>query len=233
MIESPEELRANLRDVRDAVTAAAARAGRDPADVTLIGVTKTLPARVASWAVEAGLTDLGENYVQELAEKRAAAAGARWHFIGRLQSRTANRVADLADVVHSAVPGRALERLASRAAREHRRIPVLLQVDDAGAHAGVKPGDASEALRTIDGLDGVEAIGLMTLPPEPRDPEESRPHFARLRELRDELRKRVPGLRELSMGMSLDYEIAVEEGATMVRVGTALFGPRPSLDLDR
>src|SRR5205823_561930 len=100
----------------DAGTAAAARAGRDPADVTLIGVTKTLPARVASWAVEAGLTDLGENYVQELAEKRAAAAGARWHFIGRLQSRTANRVADLADVVHSAVPGRALERLARRAA---------------------------------------------------------------------------------------------------------------------
>jgi len=227
MIESPEELRANLRDVRDAVTAAAARAGRDPADVTLIGVTKTLPARVASWAVEAGLTDLGENYVQELAEKRAAAAGARWHFIGRLQSRTANRVADLADVVHSAVPGRALERLARRAAAQGRSIPVLLQVDESGVHEGVAPDETPNAVDELGGLEGVEPVGLMSLPPQPDDPEDSRPYFRRLRSLRDDLRKRVPELRELSMGMSLDYEIAVEEGATMCRVGTALFGPRP------
>jgi PLP dependent protein len=228
MIGSNTELEANLRSVRTAIGAAAERAGRDPVDVTLIGVTKTLPASVVTWAAEAGLGDLGENYVQELAAKRASAPRVRWHFIGPLQSHTAHRVAANADVVHSAVPSHALDRLAARAVREQRTVPVLLQVDDAGVHAGVPPEDAEAALRSISEIEGIEAVGLMTLPPEPSDPEDSRPHFARLRTLRDDLRKRVPDLRELSMGMSLDYEIAVEEGATMVRVGTALFGSRPS-----
>jgi hypothetical protein len=228
MIGSKSELEMNLRSVRAAIAAAAERAGRDPIDVTLIGVTKTLPADVARWAEEAGLDDLGENYVQELASKRAAAPSVRWHFIGPLQSHTAHRVAANADVVHSAVPSHALDRLAARAVREQRTVPVLLQVDDAGVHAGVPPEDAEAALRSIGEIEGIEAVGLMTLPPEPSDPEDSRAHFARLRTLRDDLRKRVPDLRELSMGMSLDYEIAVEEGATMVRVGTALFGSRPS-----
>ena len=235
MIGSRTELETNLRSVRSAIGAAAERAGRDPADVTLIGVTKTLPSTLVGWAAEAGLADLGENYVKELASKRSAAPNARWHFIGPLQSHTAHRVATNADVVHSAVPGRALERLAGRAVRERRTVPVLLQVDDAGVHAGVPPEEAEAALRSIGELEGVEAVGLMTLPPEPSDPEDSRPHFARLRTLRDDLRKRLTDLRELSMGMSLDYEIAVEEGATMVRVGTALFGsrPRPEPGFDR
>jgi uncharacterized pyridoxal phosphate-containing UPF0001 family protein len=137
-------------------------------------------------------------------------------------------VAANADMVHSAVPGHALERLAARAARERRTVPVLLQVDDTGLHAGVPPEEAEAALRSIGELEGIETVGLMALPPQPSDPEDSRPHFARLRILRDDLRERAPHLRELSMGMSLDYEIAVEEGATMVRVGTALFGSRPS-----
>src|SRR5205823_10889347 len=107
-----EELTDSLRAVREAIGKAAARAGRDPADVTLIGVTKTLPDSVVTWAADAGLADLGENYVRELAVKRAAAPDARWHFVGPLQSHTAHRLAAIADVVHSAVPGRALGRLA-------------------------------------------------------------------------------------------------------------------------
>jgi PLP dependent protein len=228
MIRSKEEFETNLGSVRGAIDAAAERAGRDPADVTLIGVTKTLPPTVVAFAAEAGLADFGENYVKELSSKRAAAPNARWHYIGPLQSHTAPRVAANADVVHSAVPGHALERLAARAVREGRTVPVLLQVDDAGLHAGVPPEDAEAAVRSMAEVEGIETVGLMALPPQPSDPEDSRPHFARLRILREELREHAPDLRELSMGMSLDYEIAVEEGATMVRVGTALFGSRPS-----
>ena len=229
MTGSAEDVAANLARVRERIAVASARAGRDPREVTLVGVTKTLPAAVASAAVAAGLADLGENYVRELAEKRAEVEGARWHFIGRLQSHTAHRVAELADVVHSAVPGRAIERLAARAEARGVIVPVLIQVDDTGVHEAVRAEDAEGAIRAVGALDGVEVVGLMSLPPQPEDPEDSRPAFAALRDLRDDLRKRLPAVRELSMGMSLDYEIAVEEGATMVRVGTALFGPRPSL----
>jgi PLP dependent protein len=228
VISSAQELGPRVGAVLELIANAARRAGRDPSDVTLIAVTKTLPPQVVAWGAQAGLGDFGENYVKELAEKRGSAPDARWHFIGPLQSHTAQRLVPIADVVHSAVPGHALERLAARAVRERRTVPVLLQVDETSSHAGVPPDEADTALTTIGDLEGVEAIGLMTLPPQPTDPEDSRPYFARLRTLRDDLRERVPGLRELSMGMSLDYEIAVEEGATMVRVGTALFGSRPS-----
>jgi pyridoxal phosphate enzyme (YggS family) len=221
-----DELAANLLHVRDRIAAAARAAGREPSDVTLVAVTKTLPARVVADAHALGVADFGENYANELARKRDTAPDSRWHYIGVLQSHTANRVADLADVVHSAVPGRALERLARRASANGRRIPVLIQVDEAGRENGVRPEEAADAVDLARSLEGVEPVGLMTLPPVPEDPEDSRPVFARLRDLRDTLRKRFETIVELSMGMSLDYEIAVEEGATMVRVGTALFGPR-------
>jgi pyridoxal phosphate enzyme (YggS family) len=196
--------------------------------VTLVAVTKTLPVEIVRVAHELGLFDFGENYANELAAKRDAGPDARWHFIGALQSHTANRVADVADVVHSGSPGHALDRLARRAAANGRSIPVLVQVDEAGRGHGVRADDAAAAVEEIAGLEGVVPAGLMSLPPEPTDPEDSRPYFVRLRDLRDDLRERVGSVRELSMGMSLDYEIAIEEGATMVRVGTALFGPRPS-----
>ena len=220
------DIAANLRDVRARIDAAARRAGREPGDVTLVAVTKTHPSEVVRTAREAGVTDFGENYVKELTEKREAAPDARWHYVGVLQSHTAGKVADAADVVHAAVPGRALERLSSRAASNGVRLAVLLQVDEAGRESGVAPDEAEGALESISALPGVVPVGLMSLPPQPDDPEDSRPYFARLRDLCDHLRKRFEGLVELSMGMSLDYEIAVEEGATMVRVGTALFGPR-------
>jgi PLP dependent protein len=227
MSDAREDLERNLSDVRARMDRAAERSGRPAKDVTLVAVTKTLSVDAVRIASELGIEDFGENYAKELAEKRPAAAGARWHFIGTLQSHTANRVAELADVVHSAAPGRALERLARRAASANRTLPVLLQIDEAGRGHGVLPEQAEAALGELARLDGVEAVGLMSLPPPPDTPEDSRPYFVRLRELRDDLRIRFEDLVELSMGMSLDYEIAVEEGASMVRVGTALFGSRP------
>src|SRR5205814_588611 len=140
-------------------------------------------------ATELGVADFGENYANELAEKRPVAPDARWHFIGTLQSHTANRVADLADLVHSAAPGHALDRLARRAASAPRTLPVLLQIDEAGRGHGASPGDAEQALEEIARLEGVRMVGLMSLPPPPATPEDSRPSFARLRDLRDGLRK--------------------------------------------
>jgi pyridoxal phosphate enzyme (YggS family) len=233
VIGSLEELRDNLRAVRGRIDAAAKAVGRDGTEVAIVAVTKELPPRAVSWARAAGVADFGENYVNELVEKRAAAPDAQWHYVGALQSHTASKVADHADVVHSAVPGRALERLARRAVTRGRVVPVLVQIDEAGRQTGVPPEEAEGAVGVALELDGVTPVGLMSLPPAPSDPEDSRPYFARLRALRDDLRERHEDVTELSMGMSLDYEIAVEEGATIVRIGTALFGSRPGASSER
>jgi pyridoxal phosphate enzyme (YggS family) len=220
----------NLERVRAGIAAAAARAGRAQSDVTLVAVAKGQPAGAVRMAIEAGVTDIGENYVNELAAKREELDGTavRWHFVGTLQSSTAHRVAELADVVHSVGSLHAAGRLGARAHREGRRMPVLLQVDFTGARNGVDPGEAGEAVAALRGTDGLDLRGLMTLPPMTADPEDARPWFRRLRDLRDEAAEGPGDLRELSMGMSGDYEVAVEEGATMVRIGTALFGARPT-----
>ena len=151
------------------------------------------------------------------------------HYLGKLQSGTVRHVADHADVVHSAEPGSALESLAGRAGRNGRSIDCLIEVDFTGARQGVSPEDLPRFAEGLGGHPVLRPVGLMTIPPPSEDPEGPRPYFARLRELLDGLRDTAPGLVELSMGMSSDYEVAVEEGATMVRVGTALFGPRPAL----
>jgi uncharacterized pyridoxal phosphate-containing UPF0001 family protein len=135
-------------------------------------------------------------------------------------------VADLADVVHSLVPGRPAERLAGRAERSGKRLVTLVQVDFTGDHAGIPSEDTPSFAREAARMDGIELRGLMTLPPAPQTPEDSRPYFRRLRELRDHIAEEIDGFDHLSMGMSADYEVAVEEGATMVRIGTALFGAR-------
>jgi len=229
VIDSGAELGRNLHLVRSRIESAAERAGRDPGDVTLVAATKGQPAAVVELAAAAGVRDFGENYVNELAAKREAvgAEGLRWHFIGALQSSTAHRVADLADVVHSVGSIHAAGRLASRAARDGRAVPALVQVDFTGARNGVAPGDVPDAVELLRGLAGIDLRGLMTLPPLDPDPEASRPFFRRLRDLRDAAAAGPDDLPELSMGMSGEYEVAVEEGATMVRIGTALFGPRP------
>jgi PLP dependent protein len=222
----PGLVRRNVRTVRSRIASAAERAGRAENDVVLIAVTKTVPADRARWVVDAGVVDLGENYVGELADKRTRVPSARWHFIGTLQSGTAHRVADEADVVQTVAGERAARRLAGRAARAGRTIDVLIEVDLTEGRAGVRPPDLDAFADLVASLEGVRLIGLMTMPPIPSDPEDSRPYFAQLRRLQERVRGRHPGVLETSMGMSLDYEVAVEEGATMVRVGTALFGPR-------
>ena len=210
------------------IAAACAATGRTAQDVTVVAVTKTVPVDRILAAQAAGIHDFGENYAKDLATKAAAVPG-RWHFVGKLQRGTAARVADWAEVIHSAEPGGAIARVAGRAAGSGRTIDCLLQVDFTGKRQGAAPDvDALRTLlREMAGTNGVRPVGLMTVPPITPDPEGARPYFARLRRLRDELREEWPRLIELSMGMSADYPVAVEEGATMVRLGTALFGERP------
>jgi pyridoxal phosphate enzyme (YggS family) len=220
-------VRTSVERVRAGIRAACARTGRPEQDVVLVAVTKTVAIPTIRLAAEAGIQDFGENYAGELAEKEAAVPG-RWHFIGRLQRGNAARIAEHADVIHSAEPGRALALVAHRVAGRGEEVPCLLQVDFTGRRHGVAPEDVARAFREVETLAGIRPVGLMTLPPWTADPEEARSYFARLRDLRDSLRATWPEARELSMGMSGDYEVAVEEGATMVRVGTALFGERPA-----
>ena len=224
-----DALIANLQTVRLRIVDACARCGRDPTDVTLVGATKSVPPEAVAAAQRAGVTDFGENYVQELRAKRPAAPDARWHFIGTLQASSAHHVAALADVVQTLAGGHATDRLARRAAAAGRVLDAMIEVDFTGERAGADPDDVQQLADRVVTTDGLRLIGLMTVPPIGADAEAARPTFVRLRALRDRLRDRHPQVVELSMGMSLDYQVAVEEGATMVRVGTALFGPRTSV----
>jgi len=220
--------------VLEQVAAAAARSGRDPGAVRLVAVSKTVDVGRIRAAVAAGLTELGENRVQELATKAPLIEGARWHLIGPLQSNKVRRAVEVADVIQSVDSlelGRRLDRIAAEL-RPGAPLPVLLQVnvDDDPAKAGFRPADLAAALDELLGLAGLRVDGLMTIGRLVDDPEAARPTFAALRTLAERLRGAHPGLGpELSMGMSDDYPVAVEEGATIVRVGRALFGERPGL----
>jgi PLP dependent protein len=224
---SHDEISANVSAVRARIQQACDRADRDPSSVQLVAAAKTQPAEPVRWMVEAGVTAIGQNYVRELRELHDAVPGARWHYIGALQTNTAHHVAALADVVETLSGDRATERLARRAAAAGREIEVLIEVDLIGTRAGVPPDEVASFARRAGGLEGLHLRGLMTIPPIGRAPEHARGWFRRLRTLRDDVRENHPDVVDLSMGMSLDYEVAVEEGATMVRIGTALFGPRP------
>ena len=221
--------------VRERLSRAAERASREPSSVTLVAVSKTFPAQDVRTAFRAGLRDFGENRVQEAEPKiealaDLAAAGLRWHLIGHLQSNKARRAAALFDAVQSVDSldlGRRLARAAQEAGRELR---ALVQVDLAGEQTkfGLPEEQLMPALEGLRGSAGIRIEGLMVLPPFFDEPEQARPFFRRLRGLAEQAA--AAGLlagRELSMGMSHDFEIAVEEGATMVRVGTAIFGGRP------
>ncbi len=222
------DLARNLRTVRERISRAAGRSARDPADVTLVAASKTVPIDVVRHAFELGVTDFGENYVRELREKVPAVPDARWHFIGGLQTSGVHHIASLADVVETVAGGPATARLARRAAEAGRPLDAMIEVDFTGVRSGVPPRSLLPLVDLVAALRGLRLVGLMTLPPIPERPADSRPYFAQLRELRDLAQGTHPSVLDLSMGMSLDYEVAIEEGATIVRVGTALFGERPS-----
>ena len=212
------------------IEAAATRAGRDPRDVRLLAVTKTVPPERIRAAIAAGLTLLGENRVQEAAGKRPLAPGAEWHLVGPLQSNKVRRAIETFDAVEAVTSIELAERL-SRLALELGRtpLPVLLEVnvDADPAKAGFGLGDLEAALARIDDLEGLRVDGLMTVGRLAPEAEASRPTFVALRRLAERLRATETRLGpELSMGMTDDFEVAVEEGATIVRVGQALFGER-------
>jgi pyridoxal phosphate enzyme (YggS family) len=227
-----ERFRRAREAVLERIAEAAGRAGRDPADVTLLAVSKTVPALRLRAAVEAGLDLLGENRVQEAEEKAPLIPGTGWHLVGPLQSNKVRRAVAVFDViqsVHSLEIAERLDQVASSTAGG-QGIAVLLQVnvDRDPAKAGFDPEALEAALPSLLGRDGLDVRGLMTIGRLVEDPEDARPTFVALRALSSRLRERRPDLGpELSMGMSDDYEVAVEEGATIVRVGRALFGERP------
>ncbi len=228
MPRSEETVLDNLATIRGRLAKACERAGRDASSVRLVAIGKTVEAEALGWVRSAGVQDLGENYVRELRAKRETVPDVRWHFVGTIQASGAHHVAELADVVQTVVPGRAMARLGRRAAERGRTLTALVEVDFTGERVGVAPGDVVEACEAVARTEGLDLRGLMTVPPVTRTAEEARPYFRRLRELLAPVAERHPGAAELSMGMSLDYQVAVEEGATMVRIGTALFGARPS-----
>lgn len=221
-----------LAAVRARVDGAARAAGRRPEDVRIVGVTKTWPAEVAAAAAAAGLADLGENRTSELVAKAAAVPSVRWHLVGRLQRNKVRDVVGHGWLLHAVDRPGLVDAVADRAEALGVVQDVLVQVNVAGdpAKAGCDLADLEDLVTYADARTGLRVVGLMTVPPLPPAGEDpataAAPWFARLRGARDALRERFPGLEELSMGMSDDLEAAVEEGATMIRVGTALFGPR-------
>jgi pyridoxal phosphate enzyme (YggS family) len=224
---------ANVKMIRERIARCCERIGRDPVEVTLVAVAKTFPAETVREVVQAGVGDIGENYVQELQHKRDVLGdkGIRWHFVGHLQSNKARMVAPFAHLIH-AVDSVALARELDRRVREAGRVQdVLIEVNTTGEGSkfGVRPDGAASLVRSMRPFPNLRIAGLMTIGPFLPDPEGSRPMFRLLRELRDSIAA-VPQdnvtMRHLSMGMTGDFEVAIEEGATIIRIGTAIFGHR-------
>ena len=213
----------NIATVRARIATACERAGRSTDEVTLIGVSKGFPAAAIAEAVGTGLRDIGENRVQEAAAKIEALSARgitpRWHLIGHLQTNKAKTAANLFAIIHSVDSLRLAQELSRRA----ERVGILLEVNAAqeASKFGFTPKEVAPALSSIASLPHLDVQGLMTVAPQANDPEAVRPVFRELRQLRDAL-----GLRELSMGMTDDFEVAIADGATMVRVGRAIFGER-------
>jgi pyridoxal phosphate enzyme (YggS family) len=217
-----QKIAANLREVERRIAAAAERAGRSPEEVTLVAVTKGLPPEAIQAAVDAGIQHIGENRVQEASTKvqRLSVLGLRptWHMVGHLQRNKAKTAVGVFDIIHSVDSLRLAETLNAVAAST---LSVLLQVNVSGeaTKGGFSPTELPTSVADIGRLSNLTVQGLMTIAPLTSDPEEARPVFRRLRELRDSL-----GLEHLSMGMTDDFEVAIEEGATLVRIGRAIFG---------
>ena len=234
MTTSTATIATRLEAVRERVAAACERAGRDPADITIVGVTKTHPVDAVEEALAAGQVDLGENRAQELVPKAEQAADMglvpRWHFIGGLQRNKVRQVLPHIAVLHSLDSLRLAAEIEKRAEQGRSPdpdvpLPCYLEVNVGGEDSkqGVAPDEVAELLRATAALRHVDVVGLMTVAPQVDDPELVRPVFRELRELAE-----AHGLDELSMGMTEDYGVAIEEGATVVRLGRVIFGPRRS-----
>lgn len=229
----PSTLAANLARVRERIAAAAVRAGRDPATITLVPVTKTMPDATIRAAYDLGLRVFGENRVQEAKAKATALADLpdlHWHLVGHLQRNKAKTAVGLFDVIHSVDSVRLARALSHHATDADHALSVLLEINVAGETSkfGFAPAEALTAVPMIASLPGLTIEGLMTVAPFVPDPETVRPVFRQLRALRDDLARGCPThpWQHLSMGMTDDFEVAIEEGATMVRVGRAIFGAR-------
>jgi len=224
-----ERLLANLEDVRHRIAAAAERSGRSAADVRLVAVTKSAPDNLVRRLIDAGQKDLGENRAQQLRDRAAALEklGIRWHMIGRLQRNKVKYVVPTAAMIHSLDSLALAEAISRRALAEGCCAACLLEINSGEEQkGGVPPDEAPALVAAAAALAAINLVGLMTMAPLAENPETVRPAFARLRDLRDRLNRGAGlphPLRELSMGMSQDYEVAIEEGATIVRIGTALF----------
>jgi pyridoxal phosphate enzyme (YggS family) len=230
MLIGPQNLTLNVNHVRSRITEAAKAAGRDPAGVTLVAVTKSKTAESMREAATAGVTDFGENYLQEALAKMEALAGlpVRWHFIGALQSNKTRPVAERFDWVHSIDRWSVARRLSEQRPFHAPPLNACIQVAlvPEPTKGGIEPAQLAELAEQMAGLPRLKLRGLMCIPPPPADPRSARAPFARLRELLDSLNARGLGLDTLSMGMSADFEPAIAEGATMVRIGTSIFGER-------
>jgi pyridoxal phosphate enzyme (YggS family) len=219
------DIRANLDRVRERVARAAERAGRRASDVLLIGVSKTVDVARIRQAIDAGVAALGENRVQEARDKvKELGRPVPWHLIGHLQTNKVRDALELFDVIHSLDRLDLAKELDKRARARGRTVDVLVEVNVAAeaSKGGVAPDGLGELLEAVAAMPSLKVRGLMAIPPEAKDPDDSRVWFRALRKLAER-----HGFSELSMGMSGDFEVAIEEGATMVRVGTAIFGPRP------
>jgi PLP dependent protein len=232
-----KNLKARLEAINGRIAAACERAGRQVSEITLVAVSKTVPAERIREAIEAGVNTLGESRVQEAAAKiselqsLSAERKVRWHLIGHLQSNKARRAVELFDAVHSVDDFKLAERLGRIADESGKRLPIFVEVNigGEGSKTGVAPSAVLPLCEQISKLPGLELKGLMAVPPFSGNPEDARPFFRRLRQLRDEARRAGAGgerFNDLSMGMSDDFEVAIEEGATFVRIGSALFGAR-------
>ncbi len=223
----------NIARVQERIAGACRRSGRRVEDVRLVAISKTMPPEAIRAAYDAGLREFGENRVQEGKAKRLALADltATWHLVGHLQTNKAKLARELFHWIHSLDSLRLAEKLAAAAACNSDRLPALLEVNLGGeiTKSGTRAEEVAALAEKVAPLETLELRGLMVIPPFSEDPEKGRPFFRRLRELAKEIESRnLPNvsMRELSMGMSHDFEVAIEEGATIVRVGTAIFGPR-------
>lgn len=234
VVVTPEQVKDNLRRVQERIAAAARRVGREPSEIVLVGASKSVDVERIRAAIEAGLQHIGENYAQEAwAKYQQIGDAVTWHFIGRLQTNKAKLVVRFCRFVQSLDRLALAEELDKRAKQMGRVIECLVEVNIGGeaTKGGVPPEEVASFLRQVSGLTNLRVVGLMAMPPYFPDPEDVRPYFRAMADLFERLKREgLSGveMRYLSMGMSHDFEVAIEEGANMVRVGTAIFGPRPT-----